>query len=67
MSTDCKGYNKFCFRLEILFLPMCVCGGGVHVGGGTHGGQKGALDPMELQLYMVVKPSGMGAGNSLNL
>lgn len=29
--------------------------------------RKGALDPMELQLYMVVKPSGVGAGNSLNL
>lgn len=42
MSTDCKGYNKFCFRLEILFLPMCVWGG-VHVGGGTHRGQKGGI------------------------
>lgn len=38
------------------------------MGGGTHRSQKGAVDPMELQLYMLVKPSDVGAGNySLNL
>lgn len=43
---------------------MCVWGG-VHVDGGTHRSQKRALDPMEHQLYMAVKPSDVGAGNSL--
>lgn len=33
--------------------------------GGTHRSQKRALDPMEHQLYMAVKPSDVDAGNSL--